>query len=156
MSTALTTDIQFIVELEVNNNLPYLDEMAGRAEAGSLITSWFSKPYSSNRILNYNSNQVLSQKLGVAQGFLNRAIRLSHETTLACPVVVLIGIMNGNGIEIKTGTGEWVRDSRPRRSQEGIGTRSSTGFSFETGTRLVLAARSKRTKGERTHSRPRG
>ncbi|XP_046435222.1 uncharacterized protein LOC124187022 [Neodiprion fabricii] len=71
-------DIQFTLEVENNGKLPFLDILIERSEDGDLITSWFKKPYSSGRILNFNSNHPLSQKLGVAKGFLNRAMRLSH------------------------------------------------------------------------------
>ncbi|XP_046435958.1 uncharacterized protein LOC124187815 [Neodiprion fabricii] len=71
-------DIQFTLEVENNGKLPFLDILIERSEDGDLITSWFKKPYSSRRILNFNSNHSLSQKLGVVKGFLNRAMRLSH------------------------------------------------------------------------------
>ncbi|XP_046485286.1 uncharacterized protein [Neodiprion pinetum] len=71
-------DIQFTLEVENNGKLPFLDILIERSEDGDLITSWFKKPYSSGRILNFNSNHPLSQKLGVVKGFLNRAMRLSH------------------------------------------------------------------------------
>ncbi|GBP58719.1 hypothetical protein EVAR_35498_1 [Eumeta japonica] len=64
----------FTLELE-NNRLPFLNILVEKSTTGELITSWYKKLYDSGRILNFNSNHPLSQKLGVAQGFLNHAIR---------------------------------------------------------------------------------
>ncbi|GBP48398.1 hypothetical protein EVAR_36832_1 [Eumeta japonica] len=80
LGTSIDKYIQFALELENNNRLSFLDILVEKSTTGELITSWYKKPYSSGRILNFNYNHPPSQKLGVAQGFLNRAIRVNHES----------------------------------------------------------------------------
>ncbi|XP_044585993.1 uncharacterized protein LOC123266030 [Cotesia glomerata] len=83
---SVDADIQFTVENEVDGKLPFLDVLVCRTDSGELKTSWYQKPYSSERVLNFKSNHPLSQKLGVAQGFFNRAIRLSHESMVSISI----------------------------------------------------------------------
>lgn len=94
---SIDNDIQFTVEIENDRCLPYLDVLIWRSPGGELITTWYNKPFSSGRILNFNSNHPLSQKLGVAQGFLNRAIRLSHELKVEFSVNKVKKLLSMNG-----------------------------------------------------------
>ncbi|XP_044594004.1 uncharacterized protein LOC123271684 [Cotesia glomerata] len=73
---SINKDIQFTIEVEQDGKIPYLDVLVERTRSGELRTSWYQKPYSSGRVLNFKSNHPLSQKLGVAQG-------LSHATMVA-------------------------------------------------------------------------
>lgn len=66
------------MEVETDHGLPFLDTLVVR-RGEHLFSEWYSKPTSSDRILNYNSYHPFSQKMGVACGVLNRAIRLSHQ-----------------------------------------------------------------------------
>lgn len=68
--------IQFTMELESELGLPFLDTLVKR-NGDQLTTEMYSKPTNSNRILNFLSHHPLSQKLGVACGIFNRAVRLS-------------------------------------------------------------------------------
>lgn len=54
--------------------------MIWRITDGILDASWYQKPYSSRRILNFESCHFLLSILKIAQGFFNRAIRLSRES----------------------------------------------------------------------------
>ncbi|CAD6236753.1 GSCOCG00012477001-RA-CDS, partial [Cotesia congregata] len=83
---SINKDIQFTIEVEQDGKTPYLDVLMERTGSGELRTSWYLKPYSSGRVLNFKSNHPLSQKLGVAQGFFNRTIRLSHATMVAVSI----------------------------------------------------------------------
>lgn len=99
---SIDSKIQFTLEEEVSGKLPYLDVLVWRTEEGSLVTSWFRKSYNSGRILNYNSNHPLSQKLGVVQGFLNRAIRLSHDSKVEESVDMVRRLLLSNNYPIST------------------------------------------------------
>jgi hypothetical protein len=70
-------DIKFTMELEDCGKIAYLDMEIIRMENGQLKTKWYSKPMSSNRLLDYNSNHTISQKLNVAKGLIKRVCDLT-------------------------------------------------------------------------------
>lgn len=92
--------IQFTVEIENRSCLPYLDVLINRLTSGDLTTGWYNKPYSSGKILNFKSNHPLCQKLGVAQGFFNRAIRVSHQNRLKESVDKVKKLLSANGYPV--------------------------------------------------------
>lgn len=56
--------IQFTVEKEENNRIPFLDVMLIR-EGENVLTEWYRKSINSNRILNFYSSHPLNQKVAI-------------------------------------------------------------------------------------------
>lgn len=70
--------LQFTMEIEKEEKICFLDMEIHHQPNGTLITNWYSKPTSSGRLLNYLSNHPISNKIGIINGLLHRAINLSH------------------------------------------------------------------------------
>ncbi|XP_074112299.1 uncharacterized protein LOC141536002 [Cotesia typhae] len=70
--------IQFTMEKEVDNKLPFLDTVVFRLDSGELRTNWYQKPSCSGRLLNFNSHHPIAHKISVVLGLMFRAFRLSH------------------------------------------------------------------------------
>ncbi|KAI4476348.1 hypothetical protein M0804_013663 [Polistes exclamans] len=64
------------MEEENNGTLFFLDINIIRNKDGSIVTNWYVKPTSSGRCINYNSNHLMSQKIGVIKGVLFGALPL--------------------------------------------------------------------------------
>ncbi|XP_055714989.1 uncharacterized protein LOC129809198 [Phlebotomus papatasi] len=71
--------IKFTLEEEVENKLPYLDMVLHRNQDGSIKTVWYSKPCSSQRMLNYHSLHPINMLLNVARNFRNRVRKLTSK-----------------------------------------------------------------------------
>lgn len=71
--------IQFTVELEANNRLPYLDMMILRNNHNKIETDWYQKSICSSRVLNFHSHHPLAQKLNTANNLVNRVLSLSSK-----------------------------------------------------------------------------
>lgn len=70
--------IQFTMELEKDDTLPYLDLLIIR-DNNKIITNWYRKPTASNMSLNYLSNHPRTIRENVAFNMFYRAISLSDE-----------------------------------------------------------------------------
>lgn len=70
--------LQFTIEIETNNSLPFLDVILIRGNDGSIVTDWYQKPTFSERFLNFRSNHSMKQKLNIILNLKNRALTLSH------------------------------------------------------------------------------
>lgn len=70
--------LQFTLEVEANKSIPFLDTLVTRSESGHLLTDWYRKPTSSDRIIHFKSGHPLSQKIGIIKGLKIRALKLSH------------------------------------------------------------------------------
>lgn len=68
--------LQFTIEEEVNQQIPFLDLLIIR-DGAKLTTKWYSKPCASNRMLDYKSNHLNNLKINTAYGFVNRVFSLS-------------------------------------------------------------------------------
>lgn len=71
--------LQFTMEVETDGKLCFLDTEVHRETDGSISTNWYSKPSSSGRILNFLSNHPTSNKVGIINGLLYRATKLSSQ-----------------------------------------------------------------------------
>lgn len=69
--------IKFTMEREVNGCLPYLDVLIQRDAGNFLSTTWYSKPCSSQRILNYNSLHPKNMVLNVGRNLVKRVKSLT-------------------------------------------------------------------------------
>ncbi|XP_062552387.1 LOW QUALITY PROTEIN: protein diaphanous-like [Armigeres subalbatus] len=72
--------LQFTVEKEIDGSLPFLDTLVIRKDNQTLKTSWYSKPISSGRILNYLSFHPMNMKLNVAANFIKPPSPCSTQT----------------------------------------------------------------------------
>jgi hypothetical protein len=64
--------IQFTLEIEKNNKLPFLDVFVEKVD-GRLVTSVYRKPTDSGQYLHYSSNHCKSIKSGIVNTLLHRA-----------------------------------------------------------------------------------
>lgn len=71
------TNIKFTVEKENNNEIAFLDLKLKRKD-NKIITDWYSKPTSSNRLLNYLSSHPKRIKINIAKSFINKVFKLSN------------------------------------------------------------------------------
>ena len=71
-------NLKFTYEIENNKKINFLDVSLVK-ENGNIITDWYYKPMSSNRILNYLSNHPLSLKKNIVFNLIDRAILLSDK-----------------------------------------------------------------------------
>lgn len=71
------TKIQFTIEEEKDNKIPYLDILIIKNEDKSISTNYYAKPLSSGRILNYLSNHPNYIKVNTAYNFISRVFTLS-------------------------------------------------------------------------------
>lgn len=65
--------LNFTIENEENNQLPFLDVLVSHNVDGFISTTWYSKNnHHSVKILNYFSEHSMKTKLGVVTGFMHR------------------------------------------------------------------------------------
>lgn len=69
--------LQFTIEKENDNKLPFLDTLITRHNDQTLSTTWYSKPIASGRLMNYHSFHPTAMKMNVASNFIERVTRLS-------------------------------------------------------------------------------
>ncbi|XP_055539553.1 uncharacterized protein LOC129726638 [Wyeomyia smithii] len=69
--------LQFTMEKETNNQLPFLDTLVIRNTDQSINTEWFSKNIASGRLLNYFSFHPMHTKMNVARNFIKRVIQIT-------------------------------------------------------------------------------
>uniref|UniRef100_A0A1B0CW15 Reverse transcriptase domain-containing protein n=1 Tax=Lutzomyia longipalpis TaxID=7200 RepID=A0A1B0CW15_LUTLO len=69
--------IKFTIELEQEGKLPYLDLNIHRDRENKLSTSWYTKPSSSQRLLNYNSRHPRYTIVNVARNLIRRSRMLT-------------------------------------------------------------------------------
>lgn len=75
---SVNSRLNFTLEKEENNQIPFLDMLVIRNINNTIETNWYCKPISSNRILNFLSNHSRSMKINTAKSFAKRVIFLSH------------------------------------------------------------------------------
>jgi hypothetical protein len=93
----LRTSIQFTLELENSDSLPFLDVLVFKV-GDSLHTKVYKKPTSTGQYLNYNSNHSESVKLALVQGLFSRAIRYtSREVDQETEIEAVFREMKSNG-----------------------------------------------------------
>ncbi|XP_043478403.1 uncharacterized protein LOC122508871 [Leptopilina heterotoma] len=70
--------LQFTMEIEKNNSINFLDLTLIR-ENNHIITDWYQKPTSSDRLINYFSDHPIQQKKNIVYNLVDRAISLSNK-----------------------------------------------------------------------------
>lgn len=103
----------------MNNTICSLDLKIHRENDGSLKIAWYQRPTSSGRLINFQSNYLPVQKIGVVFRLLHRAIGLSHGYFHEANISRVKSILSKNGYPTKF-IMRCVRDFQARhRTQEG-------------------------------------
>lgn len=71
-------NIQFTLEKESDNYIPYLDIQIIRNN-GRILTNWYQKPTSSGRLVNFYSNHPKNIIFNTAINFINRVMNISDD-----------------------------------------------------------------------------
>lgn len=74
--------LQFTMEEENDNKIPFLDTVVIRNQDQTMSTQWFSKSIASGRLLNYLSFHPTSMKINVAANFIRRVTSLTTDQPL--------------------------------------------------------------------------
>lgn len=69
--------LQFTIEREVDNAVPFLDTLVIR-EGRSIKTDWYVKPTASGRYINYHSYHSTKMKINVVLNMRSRILHISH------------------------------------------------------------------------------
>ncbi|XP_071092696.1 uncharacterized protein [Haliotis cracherodii] len=69
--------VQFTIETEKDNQLPFLDVLVCRNSANRIQTSVYRKPTHTDQYIHFNSNHPLRTKTGIISTLTKRAINLS-------------------------------------------------------------------------------
>lgn len=92
--------IQFTIEVEDKGTIPFLDIKIFRKIDGTLVTEWYSKPMSSNRMLNFKSSHKLSQKINVAYQTIKRICDLTTAYPPDNNYNLIKGMLRKNGYPV--------------------------------------------------------
>jgi hypothetical protein len=71
--------LQFTLELEKEQKIPFLDMEVIHKDAGCIKTHWYRKPIAIGRLLNYESCHPMTQKIASAYGFMHRVFSLTND-----------------------------------------------------------------------------
>lgn len=88
--------IQFTIERETNNSVPFLDTKPIRQENGTIIVDWYQKPTNSGRYIHFLSNHPIKQKINLIIGLKNRIINICHPTLKRNNLLKLKSILKRN------------------------------------------------------------
>ena len=95
---SLNRHIQFTVEKEENNSIPFLDTRTTRNPDGSITTSVYRKPPHTDKYLDFNSNHPMQHKRSVARTLLQRAQKIpSNQTEKSSEVKHIFSALKANG-----------------------------------------------------------
>lgn len=89
--------VQFTVENEKDNKVPFLDTELIRCENNSIILNWYQKPTSSGRYINYYSSHPNSHKFNTVIAMKNRVTHISDEKFLRDNLNRLVLMFSNNG-----------------------------------------------------------
>lgn len=94
--------IQFTVEKEECNHLPFLDMMMVRQDDQSIKTEWYMKTIASRRFLNYHSCHPMNLKINVAliervaYNFAKRVMQFSTNLSLKRTKSIIFELLRTN------------------------------------------------------------
>ena len=89
------------MEMEENNQIPFLDVLVRRKEDGTLGYQVYRKPTLTNRYLHATSHHHLSQKNSVISSLIHRALTISEPTSVNEELEHLNRVLNRNGYNNK-------------------------------------------------------
>lgn len=94
--------IQFTCEKIINNKINFLDLTVIIDEnSNKIITNWYRKENSSDRLLNYHSIQPLHQKRGIIYNLIYRAMILSDSRFYDENIKIVINLLLDNNYPIR-------------------------------------------------------
>lgn len=94
-------DIQFTMECEKDDQLPFLDVLIYKKSDGSLGHKVYRKPTHTDRYINADSNHHPAQKQGVINTLVNRAFKISDEEHISDELNHLTKALQKNGFQKK-------------------------------------------------------
>lgn len=89
--------LQFTMETEEDNRIPFLDLWLIRSGDGTISTKWYHKPMASTRILNGSSNHHHTLKTNTAYGVIHRILTLSDEVYRVECIKTIFEVLGLNG-----------------------------------------------------------
>lgn len=116
------TRLQFTVKCEVEGRIPFLDMELVRS-GDTVRTKWYSKPMSSGRLLNYNSDHMHAQKINTAYELIRRALLLSSPDFKQESLEKAKKMLLQNGYEHRIIRGLVARNSSVRSTTEADSTK---------------------------------
>ena len=72
-------NIQFTVEQEIGQCIPFLDTRVIRSEQNKIVLDWYQKGTASGRFINFFSNHLTNQKYNTVIAMKNRVTLISDE-----------------------------------------------------------------------------
>jgi hypothetical protein len=93
---SVNVDIQFTMEIEKDNCLPYLDLKLIHNNDGSISTEFYSKPESSGRVLNFLSAHPMKFKVNTANNLIKRVFTFSQQKSEADKTALIHKILVPN------------------------------------------------------------
>ena len=112
--------IQFTLELEQNNKLPFLDVLITKTREGTLQHTVYRKPTHTNRYLNAESHHHPTQIQGVANTLISRSIRLADNDNREQELTNITIALKNNGYKNHTiqKAKHHQQNSRPKNTTE--------------------------------------
>ena len=92
--------LKFTYELQNHGKISFLDILLIR-KGNTIITDWFQKPTFSGRLLNYNSNHPIQQKISIIYNTIDKALGLSHPSFREKNIKFAVNIFLANDYPIK-------------------------------------------------------
>ncbi|XP_044757350.1 uncharacterized protein LOC123315616 [Coccinella septempunctata] len=92
--------LQFIIEVENNKSLPFLDMTVIREETeegSTLMTDWYKKKISSNRYIHHRSYHPFNMKVNIIRNLKTRITKICHPRFINRNLKILSGILRENG-----------------------------------------------------------
>lgn len=89
--------IQFTCEIEDGKKIAYLDMLLERTAHNHILTQFYQKPTSKNRLLNYNSAHPMIQKSSTVYGTISRILTLTSDTHKHAAIKEIYRILEMNG-----------------------------------------------------------
>lgn len=93
--------IQFTVEKEANDKLPYLDSVVIR-HGNHLKIDWYQKPTASGRLINFYSKHPRNMKINTATNFIKRVLNISDDMYHSKNINIIRNILAMNDFPINT------------------------------------------------------
>ena len=93
--------IQFTVEEESEQSIPFLDMKVKRSDNNVLSTVWYRKPMASNRFISFRSYHPMKMKINLILGLKRRAVLLTHPKDRQASLKLLQTMLLENSYPLK-------------------------------------------------------
>lgn len=94
---SINTSVKFTCEMEMDQQIAYLDMKIQRDMNHTISTCYYQKPTCKNRLLNFHSAHPITQKSGVAFGTISRVLTLSSSKYRTDNIKTIYDILGMNG-----------------------------------------------------------